>query len=179
MKEVLNIIYIVVSILSVLLYVLSVQFKDKKNILLIQIFAALCYLTVYITKFAWMGASIEVIESVKDYVFIKIEKKHKKIPIYVLSIFISLLVLASIIFYDGVLSLLPLFINIILFASTYFKNPKYIRYVMLLTGIMWGMYNLYIGASIIVIGNALEVISALISIIRFKDEDKKKRKKKK
>ena len=144
------------------------KFKKKENILWTQIGASMCYLIVYVIKGAWSGVSIEILEELKNLVFIKIEKKNKKIPISILIIFLSLLVGVSIYFYDGVLSLLPLFINILLFTSTYFKNPKYIRYTMLIAGLLWGIYNIYVGAYIICIGNFLEIISAIISIIRYK-----------
>lgn len=163
-----TIIYYIVSVLSILLYVMSVQFKKKENILWTQIGASMCYLIVYVIKGAWSGVSIEVLEQLKNLIFIKIEKKNKKIPISILIIFLSLLVGVSIYFYDGVLSLLPLLINILLFTSTYFKNPKYIRYTMLIAGLLWGIYNIYVGAYIICIGNFLEIISAIISIIRYK-----------
>lgn len=165
-----EVVYYVVSILSIFLYIMSVQFKEKKKILTTQIFASFSYLIVYIIKGAWSGVFVELLEQIKDIVFVKIEDKGYKIPLYVLLIFIVLLIIPSIIFYNGVLSLLPLLINIILFLSTYFKNPKYIRYIMLLTGFLWGIYNIYVGAYIIVIGNILEIVSALIAIIRFKDE---------
>ena len=45
---------------------------------------------------------------------------------------------------------------------------------MVLCGFLWGCYNLYVGAYIILIGNALEIVSAFISIYRFKDIDNKK-----
>lgn len=163
----LKFLYLFVSITSIFLYVLSVQFKDKKSILITQLFASFCYLVVYIIKGAMSGVAIEVIEEIKDFVFVRIEKENKIIPFYVLFIFLIMLVLASIYFYDGILSLLPLLINILLFVSTYFKNPNYIRWVMLITGILWGVYNTYVGAYIIVIGNVLEVISAIVSIKRF------------
>ena len=167
----LKIIYYVVSVASIFLYIMSVQFKKKEHILIVQIFASLCYLIVYVYKGAWSGVSIEILEETKDILFINTEKKGKKIPFIYLALFIGLLFVCSAIFYDGPFSLLPLVINIILFTSTYFKNPKYIRWVMLLCGILWGVYNLYLGAYIILIGNALEVVSAIISIIRFKDID--------
>ena len=160
---------------------MSVQFKDKKNILITQVFASMCYLIVYVIKGAWSGVSIEVLEELKDVVFLNIEKKKKKIPFYILTIFIILLVTVSIIFYDGVLSLLPLVINILLFVSTYYKNPKYIRWIMLISGFLWGIYNIYVGAYIIVIGNVLEMISAIIAINKYKEIDNnfdKKRSKK-
>ena len=105
----------------------------------------------------------------KSIIFMKYAKEDKKIPFVILIIFIFLLVLVSIIFFDGLFSLLPLFINIILFVSSYFKNPKYMRITMLICGALWGIYNISIGAYIIVIGNILEIVSASISLIRFKE----------
>jgi len=165
-----EIIYFIVSILSIFLYVMSVQFKKKKHILTTQIGASLCYLIVYVIKGAWSGVFIEILEELKNIIFIKIEKNNKKIPLYILIIFILLLIIVSIIFYDGPLSLLPLLINILLFTSTYFKNPKYIRYTMLIAGLLWAIYNIYVGAYIICVGNVLEIISATISIIRYKEK---------
>ena len=166
-----TIIYYIVSILSIFLYIMSVQFKKKENILWTQIGASMCYLTVYIIKGAWSGVSIEILEEIKNIVFIKIEKNNKKIPIFILMLFLFLLIGVSIYFYDGVLSLLPLLINILLFTSTYFKNPKYIRYTMLLCGLLWGVYNIYVGAYIICIGNFLEILSAIIAIRRYKEKN--------
>ena len=47
---------------------------------------------------------------------------------------------------------------------------------MLICGFIWLIYNIIIGAYIIIIGNVLEIISATISLIRYK-EDKKEIKK--
>ena len=173
-SELVNIIYVVVSIASIFLYILSVQFKKKKHILITQIFASLSYLIIYVIKGAWAGVAVEVLEETKDVIFIGYENKKKKIPLVILILFIISLFVVTFIFYDGPGSLLPLIINIILFVSTYFKNPKWIRYVMVLCGFLWGCYNLYVGAYIILIGNALEIVSAFISIYRFKDIDNKK-----
>ena len=165
-----TIIYFIVSILSIFLYIMSVQFRKKEHILLTQVGASVCYLIVYVIKGAWSGVCVEILEELKNIIFIKIEKNKNKIPLYVLMIFIILLISVSIIFYDGIPSLLPLLINILLFVSTYFKNPKYIRYTMIIAAILWGIYNIYVGAYIIFIGNILEIVSAVISIKRYKKE---------
>lgn len=170
MKE---IIYYVVSVLSVFLYVTSVQRKEKGKVLFMQALSSSCYLIVYTIKGAWSGVSIEMLEALKNVAFLKIEKKNKKIPVFILIIFILSLITVSIIFYDGIFSLLPLIINIFLFTSTYFKNPRVIRWTVLFAGIMWGIYNISLGTYIILIGNVLEVISASISLIRNKESDKK------
>ena len=79
----LKFLYLFVSITSIFLYVLSVQFKDKKSILITQLFASFCYLVVYIIKGAMSGVAIEVIEEIKDFVFVRIEKENKIIPFYI------------------------------------------------------------------------------------------------
>jgi hypothetical protein len=52
---------------------MSVQFKDKKNILITQIFASISYLIIYVIKGAWAGVSIEILEETKDIIFIGYE----------------------------------------------------------------------------------------------------------
>lgn len=177
MSTTLQIIYYVVSVASIFLYVMSVQCKKKKNILIVQIAASFCYLVVYLIKGMYSGVASEILEEAKDYVFIEQEKKYKKIPLRTLIIFLALLVICGFAFYDGPISLLPLFINLLLFVSTYYKNPQVIRWVMLICGVLWAIYNIYAGAYIICIGNVLEIGSAIISINRFSKKKKKTRKK--
>ncbi len=162
------IIYYIVSILSIFLFVISVQFKEKKDILLIQTFASMCYFIAYLILGSYSGCTIELIEQTKDIVFYEFEKKKKDIPMILLVIFVSSLIIASIITYDGFYSLMPLIINLLYFISSYFKNPKYMRITMLLCGFLWVYFNFKVGAYIIIIGNVLEIISAVISLIRYK-----------
>lgn len=171
----LKIIYYTVSILSIFFFVGSVQFKEKKNILLVQGFASMSYFVVYFILGAYSGCAIELIEQTKDFVFYFFERKNKTIPVALLILFVLLLITASILTYDGIISLLPLIINLSYFISSYFKNPKYIRIVMLICGFIWLAYNLLIGAYIIIIGNVLEIGSAIISIIRYRDRKKIKK----
>lgn len=56
------IIYYIVSILSIFLFVISIQFKDKKDILLIQTFASMCYFIAYLILGSYSGCAIELIE---------------------------------------------------------------------------------------------------------------------
>lgn len=165
-----KVIYLIASVLGVVLFIISPLFKKKKDILITQIGAAFCYMIVYIIKGATSGWIIEIIESIKDFIFIKIEKKGKQIPLWLLILFLGSLILTVMIFYDGPASILPLIINIAYFVSTYFKNPKFIRYTMLICAILWICYNYSVGAYVILIGNAFEIISAIYSIIKYKNK---------
>ena len=163
-----DIIYYIASIASIFLFIISVQFKEKKDILLVQLFAAMSYFIVYLIIGAFSGCAIELVEQLKNLIFYFYEKNKKKIPVILLIVFVSLLIIVSIFTYEDPKSLLPLIINLSYFISSYFKNPKHIRIVMLICGFIWALYNFLIGAYIIIIGNILEIISAIISLIRFR-----------
>ena len=162
-----DIIVNVVSIISIALFLLSVQFKKKKDILIVQTLSSICYMIVYAILGALSGCIIELVEQSKNLVFIGYEKKNKEIPLYALLVFIFMLVIITIFTYDGWNSAIPLAIYILYFLSSYFKNPKHIRTTMILCAMIWMVYNYTIGAKLMIIGNVLEIISAIVSLIRY------------
>lgn len=164
----LNLIVNIVSVISIFLFIISVQFKNKKDILIIQTLSSICYMIVYFLLKAYSGATIELVEQTKNIVFIEYEKSNKDIPLLVLLLFIGLLIIITILTYNGLNSIMPLIIYILYFLSSYFKNPKTIRTTMILCAIIWMLYNYSIGAYLMIIGNILEIISAVISLIRYK-----------
>lgn len=164
-----EIVYYIFAVLGVILFASSVQPKKKKDILGIQFFASICYMIAYIMKHAWSGVATEIIEQIKNLIFIQYEKKNKKIPFYFLIIFCVSLIIIAFATFNGVASLIPLLINVSYFIGTYIKNPKYIRIIVFCCAILWAIYNYSIGAYIIIIGNALELISASIALVRNKE----------
>lgn len=171
-----KIINYIAMILGVILFISSVQFKKKKDILLVQTFASICYAVSYLLNFAYSGFITEIIEQIKDITFYIYEDKNKKIPLFVLGIFILGLIIIGFITYDGnIYTIAPLCINMAYFISSYFKNPKHIRIVVLICGFIWMYYNYSVGTYLFIIGNAFEVISASISIWRYNEKDKQLR----
>ena len=65
-----DIIVNVVSIISIALFLLSVQFKKKKDILIVQTLSSICYMIVYAILGALSGCIIELVEQSKNLVFI-------------------------------------------------------------------------------------------------------------
>lgn len=164
----------IIMIIAIMLYLMSVQFKKKYQILLIQIFSSMCYAIVYYFQKGYSAFFTEIIEQVKDIIFYPYAKKNKKIPVYYLIVFLLILVVIAIIFYNGPLSLLPLVINLLYFISTYYKNPKAIRVIMLINAFLWMIYNYSLGLYLLIVGNTFEVISALLALYRFSKRKKKK-----
>ena len=167
-----KIVYYIASVLGVILFVSSVQFKKKKDILLVQLFSSICYGTAYFLCSAYSGFTTEIIEQVKDFIFYKYENNNKKIPLYFLIIFIIILIFVGMFTYNGIASLCPLFINLAYFISTYMKNPKHIRLVVFFCGFIWAFYNFTVGTYIFIIGNTFEVLSAAVSLWRYHETNK-------
>ena len=74
-----DVIYYVFSVLAVVLFVGSIQFKKKKDILLVQSFSSLCYVITYGMVGAYSGALTDFIEQIKSILFYHYEKRNKKI----------------------------------------------------------------------------------------------------
>lgn len=163
-----KILYYIVSILGVILFILSPLFKKKRDILITQSGAAACYFTIYIMKGAISGWLMEILEELKNIILLTYEKKKKKVPFIIYILLILSLILVAIFAYDGLVSLVPIIINVIYFISSYFKNPQYIRYSILICAFLWIIFNYSIGAYLIIFGNAFEIIFALYSILKYK-----------
>lgn len=165
-----TIIYNISSVFAALCFIGSIQFKKKKNILLIQSFSAFFYFITYLIVGAISGCIIQLICQIKNLFFYHYEKKNQNSPLILLIIFLLSLIIVSIFTYNGFYTLLPLIINILYFISSYFKNPKYIRIIVLICGFIWIFYNITVGAYIIIIGNIFEILSAAISLFRYRKD---------
>ena len=163
-----DVIYYVFSVLAVVLFVGSIQFKKKKDILLAQSFSSLCYVITYGMVGAYSGALTEFIEQIKSILFYHYEKNNRKIPLLLLIVFVLSLIVIAVFTYNGFYTLIPLIINLAYFYSSYLKNPKYIRLIVLICGFIWIYYNITVHAYIFIIGNIFEIISGSIALIRYR-----------
>ena len=107
-----KVIYYIASILSIIFFVISVQYKEKKHILLIQSLSSLSYIVTYGIAGAWSGVATEVIEAIKDLVFYKYEDDNKNIPLLLLIFFVLSLIVANAFTVKDIFGLIPLLINL-------------------------------------------------------------------
>lgn len=153
--------------LAISLWVVSIQNKERKNILLFQGVANLLYIIEYSLLNAYSAASMNLISTIRCFIFRKVdEKKLHKLTI----IFIGLILILGLLTYNGILSLIPILISIIYTISSSNKNAKYNRIAILIAAFIWIYYNYKVEAYITIVGNIFEIISGILSLIRFKDE---------
>ncbi len=156
----------ILTFIGLIFFVSSVQAKQKRNLILLQLLANLFYGIAYFLldiKIAFFMNMISVIKCVLLY-FSK--EKPSKIYLYIL----NLLILALGIYgYTGPLSLIPIITTLLYTISTWQDDMKMIRYLFILAAMLWIYYNYQSNVYIAIIGNIFEITSGIISIIRYRN----------
>lgn len=171
MKEI--IVYTVGGI-ALIFWILSIQNTKKIKILRLQNIANLFYAIQYAVLSAFSAMGMNVLSLVRGIIFINYEKRKKQNSNVIIIIFSVITILIGIITYDSWYSLIPIINTLAYSYSTWQKNTKIIRIIFFVAAILWIIYNFIVKAYIPMIGNVLEVISAIVAIIKFDILKKKK-----
>lgn len=153
--------------IALVCWVLSIQMKKKDKILKMQILANLFYAGQYFLLGAFSAVSMNLVSTIRSVLYAENETKGKENSNFSFIIFINVILLLGILTYDSLLSLLPIFITLLYTYATWQKNTKVIRITFLLAAFIWIFYNSMVGAYAPLIGNVIEIISGIVSIIRF------------
>ena len=105
---------------AVVIWVFSIQRKDKKKILFTQMFATLLYTIQYLLLSVFSAASMNFTSCLRSFVFYKYEEKNKEISKSILFVFVFLVIGLGIISWDNYLSLIPIIITLFYTVSTWF-----------------------------------------------------------
>lgn len=165
--------------LGIITLFFSVQFDSKKQILGFQIAANLFYAIQYLFLNAIPAALMSVVSLLRCIVFFIFEKKNKKVPIYILAVFLTLIIILAKFLNYGMMGFFPVVGTLLYTIGIWQKNLNIFRIITLLTACIWIGYNIFVGAYPSLIGNVFEVLTSLIAIYRFNlsESDNKKRKK--
>ena len=157
----------IIGIIGVIEYSFVTHQKTKIRVLIIQIIGACLYGTQYILLGGWSALITCLLNILRDIVFYQFEKKNKDIPKSYFIIFVILAIAINIFTFNGIISLIPLFVVICSTWAIWQKNLKKYRYMALFTNFIWAIYNFSYMAYVSFIGNVIQFISACIAIIRF------------
>lgn len=163
----------VFGLIALLVWVSSIQVKRKSNILWLQLLSNICYAIQYFLLGLISTACTNVISIYRCYTFGMSARKNKKSPLWVFLLIILAILISGLLFCKNYLDLLPIFATLLYTIFTWQNNTKYIRYVFILCGFIFAIYNSAVGAYISLIGNFFEIGSGIIAVIRFRKEDKK------
>lgn len=138
--------------------------KDKKCILKNMILSNIFNLTHYFLLGAFSGCITKSLAIFRDCVVIQKEKNKKLSKKRYLFIFIVLYIIASIITYNGIISIMPFIAALTYIIFIWNGNEIQIKKVALFSYVLWLLYNIFVYSLIGIISNSISIISTLIAI---------------
>lgn len=159
------------GLFAITFWTYSIQHKDKKTVLKHQIYSSLFYALSFLLLKAYTAFIVDLIAVLRLYVFYKEENDKGYIDKFWLYFFILLVISFGFITYDGYFSIIPIVIGVFYVISTFVKSTKILRIFYIICAFFWLIYNYKYYAFTAIIGNIFEIVSGVISIIRFERKD--------
>lgn len=163
-----------IGYLALLFVLLSFQKNKRVTILLLMLVGLILFVIHYGFLNAWTGALMNLVEAGVVFVSYKKETdlwaKHR----FWLDIFVVTYVVAGIITAKSFIDFLPIVAQVFGAIAVWQKNPKAIRFLMLIPRPLWFIYNFTVGSYAGMTAETLILASVLIGIIRFDILKKKK-----
>lgn len=161
----------IVGCLGVLVSLAIFQSSKRKNILKLSLFASLIYTVHYILLGAFTGAAMNFVGATRAYIYFEVKPDRRHIG--VLMAFVGISILATLITWHGLISLLPLLSSISGSIAFWQKKPKNIRRWALIGPPLWFTYNAIVGSYPGMIIDTIMFISNLVGEYRLDFHHKK------
>lgn len=156
------------GVLAVIIFLLSFQFKTRKNIITVNVISRVLYISQYILLGAVEGAALDFTGAISS-VFAKYKNKpvvnaYKKLILVATNL---LLIVIGVLLYKNIFSLFAIFGIVLEITALWITKEKSIRLLSLASAPFWLIYNFANKAYGSVLGNILVMISIVIAIIRY------------
>ena len=164
----------VFGVISIILNIVVVQFKTKEQILIGMIISNLVVAVQFFLLNAITGGIISLINVIRCIVFYLFKKKNKKPSLLVLLIFEIIVIVSGIISWQNIWSILPIIATLTYTYGIWQDDVLKIKYIAAITGFEWAVYDIIVRAYVGFIQGVIQVISAIVAIIRYKKAEAKK-----
>ena len=162
--------FLIAQILGIIgpsIKIISIQFKDKKKILLMFTLVNLIIGIELVLLEAYTGALvcfIAVIQTIINYIYVK---KDKKLPKIFIPIYVILSLIVGIYSYKELMDILTIICAMLYIASICQTKEKNIRIISFMNFSCWIIYNLYHHAYTDVLFKVGFLISTAIAIYKY------------
>ena len=157
-----------IGLLGFCIVLLSFYKKAPKTILLYQVTSNFIYSVHYFLLGGLSGAFCCIIGMLRNIVLIKSRKKYIIVPI-----FITLYLMITFLFYEGIYSILPLLANVIYLIFIAYKDKRIILIGANLSSICWILYAVVVCSYVGAITESILLISNIINLIKISKDRKK------
>lgn len=157
-----------VGFLALLLDVSSLQFKHRKNILILQILASVAWVIHFILIGAIAGAAMNGVGVLRSIGYYKFRSDPR--PWWLPWALVALAIGVTIVTWKSVYSLMPLFAMILAIYGLWQKGEQKIRIVLLLCVPLWLVYNVIFHSYAGIASDLLALLSGSIALYRYRKQ---------
>lgn len=154
------------SVLAFIAVIVSICIKDRKKSLCVQSLNCIFEAIYGFVISAFTGAVLSIINLIRTCLFINKDKFNKKIYVFILVLFESLIVVNCIFTWGGLISLLPTIGSMIRAYCLWQSNMKYVRISGITTGILYGSYYIYYEGWFMVLGYLILLIIGIWQVYK-------------
>lgn len=161
------------GVLGIIFSVISMQMKDKKNIMIFLLLLNLASALNFLFLDSFSGSLIcffAVFETFINYLF---DSKNKSVPYYIIVIYVIVNIGLGLYTYNTLLDIIPIACALLYCASVCSKKETNIRKIMFGNQTLWLIYDITVKAYMFGISNVLTLISIFVSMYRFDYKSKK------
>ena len=162
------------GVIVLILTVISVQFKTKEKIVMCFVFANLVMAIQFFLLNAMTGAIISIINTIRCIIFYYYKKKDKKPSLMILLIFEIVAIVSGMMSWQNMWSVIPIIVTVIYTYGLWQDNVKVIRVTTAIVGLGWAIYDIIVMAFVGAIQEISQFVSAMIALIKNKEETKEK-----
>ncbi len=157
----------ILGVLAVATFLLSFQFKKRRNIIAVNLTSRLLYILQYIFLGAFEGAVLDFMGLLLSFFAGYKEKEFVIKHFKAIMVVISLLFLAvGLALYENIFSIFAILGIVFEIVALWLTKEKNIRILSMVAAPFWLVYNLANSAYGSVVGNVLVMVSIAIAMVR-------------
>ena len=158
----------IVGVAAVVSFLMSFQFKSRKNILAVNIISRALYILQYLMLGAFEGAVLDFLGMISSVIAkYKDNAPIKKYCIIIMTVMNASLIAVGLALYENIFSLFAIFGIVLEVTALWITKESHIRIISLLAAPFWLIYNLSNLAYGSSVGNVLVMISIASAMIRY------------
>lgn len=157
----------IVGLIASIINILTIQMKDKKNILFGFMSVNILFGINFILLQSYSGAIICFISAIQTLINYRLEIKNIEFPKWLIPIYIIVSVVCGLATYQGIVDILPVVGSVLYTISIIQKKEMNLRRITLANTILWLVYNLLVMAYTSAISEVFFLTSNLIAIYRY------------
>lgn len=164
----------VLALVGAISNMIAMQINKKKSILFCYIIANFAYGTNYLLLGGISGAIICIVEGFETLINGLIENKGKKVPMWLIGLYIIIAIGIGTFTYKSIIDLLAILGGVLYVVLITVKKESDIRKLTFILMILWIIYDVIYRSYVAAINDTFILISTIIGIYRFDIKRSKK-----